>query len=233
MAMQLKLFNVGKGSLSAMLQRAASNGRLFYSVRQVANMLQLSGFRVYYLVYNYRLDALWVAGEYRIPFTAIIDYIADRSAISRQFFDYIAFTESRTIRGALAYRMSSGSGAVPTYPDGEPVGSHLREAILGRIWPSKKQSACESDPIDWYGLEDLRLPHRATTETWARLLALSEEQLLSDSDWEQGQVITWPEMYDWMIDREVVNLPVPYRFVTPKKSVEQRPVDRAQLLLGL
>lgn len=229
--MQLDLFKSNKAPMATMLQRAASNGRLFYTVRQTAEMLHLSGFRVYYLVYNYRLDALWIAGEYRIPFTAIIDYVADRSEISRQFFDYIAYTDNRTLSGVLPFH--NECGPAPTHPDGTPAGKHLMDAIRQRQWPERSLSREEADPIDWYCLTDLRAPYEAPVNVWAQFLSVTVEQLVSDSDWSSAeQIVEWPEMYDWMIEREVVNLPVPYRYVTPKKDAVQSR-DRAQLLLEL
>ncbi len=108
---QLDLFNI-KVSLAVVLQRAARNGRLFYTIRQVSKMLAISGFRVYYLVYNYRLDALLIGGEYRVPYTAILDYLSDRCMITRQYFDYLAWTEAREVKGVLPY-ISGESKAPP------------------------------------------------------------------------------------------------------------------------
>lgn len=226
MEKQLDLFQTTRVSIAVALQRAASNGRLFYTIRQVANLLGISGFRVYYLVYNYRLDALWVAGEYRIPFTAIIDYLQDCAAITRQYFDYLIYTDSRTAKGVLSFVRDPDNQPLPTLPEGMQVTPDMALAILGRQWPQKAQGSTEMNPIDWYGLEDLRLPWKAAVSSWAAILEISATALLSDSSWSEEEIICWPEMYDWMIEREVVNQPIPYRFVTPKKT---SPEDKDQL----
>ncbi len=218
MEKQLDLFQTTRVSIAVALQRAASNGRLFYTIRQVANLLGISGFRVYYLVYNYRLDALWVAGEYRIPFTAIIDYLQDRAVITRQYFDYLIYTDSRTLKGVFAFVQDPDNQPLPTLPEGLPVNPDTAMSILGRAWPQKTQGSTEPNPIDWYGLEDLRLPWKATVGDWAGILEISTAALLTDSSWSEEEIVCWPEMYDWMIEREVVNQPIPYRFVTPKKA---------------
>lgn len=226
MEKQLDLFQTSRLSIAVALQRAASNGRLFYTIRQVANLLGVSGFRIYYLVYNYRLDALWVAGEYRIPFTAVIDYLQDRAAITRQYFDYLIYTDSKTITGVLPFLQDPNNQPLPTLPEGMAVTPDTALAILGRQWPRKVQGSTELNPIDWYGLGDLRLPWMAPIAAWAAILEISTSALVSDSSWSEEDLICWPDMYDWMIEREVVNQPIPYRFVTPKKIST---VDKFQL----
>lgn len=228
---QLSLFQLPRTSIATALQNAASNGRLFYSIREVAQVLGISGFRVYYLVYYYRLDALVVAGEYRIPFTAIIDYLQDRHRITQQYRDYLTLVDGQTITGALSF-LADPAGPLPLLPGGVSITADMAEAMLARTWPEVSQGTPEVDLIDWYGLDDLRLPHSATVMRWAELLGVHAWALAVDSNWGESQTIEWPEMYDWMITREVVNLPVPYRFVTPRKD---RALDDTtpQLSLGL
>lgn len=214
---QLDLFNI-KVSLAVVLQRAARNGRLFYTIRQVSKVLNISGFRVYYLVYNYRLDALLIGGEYRIPYTAILDYLSDRCMITRQYFDYLAWTEAREIKGVLPF-ITGESIDLPRLQEGLPVDKNLARRMLNRILPDPSSLAIEEDaPVDWYGLVDIGLPHRARVATWAAILQTTVGALTSDSEWHEDSMVDYPEMYDWMVDREVINLPVPYRFVTPKKT---------------
>lgn len=196
-------------------------------------MLKISGFRVYYLVYYYRLDALVVAGEYRIPFTAIIDYLTDRHQIVQQFRDYLAFVSERTVTGVLPF-IADPTAPLPKLPEDVSVSAELAEAILNRPWTDLSDGGTEVSEatlVDWYGLPDLRLPHRASVRTWAELLGVHSWALSADTGWSEAQVVEWPEMYDWMIARQVANLPVPYRFVTPRKD---RSLDTtAQLSLGL
>lgn len=196
-------------------------------------MLKISGFRVYYLVYYYRLDALVVAGEYRIPFTAIIDYLSDRQQIVQQFRDYLAFVSERTVTGVLPF-IADPTAPLPKLPEDVSVPEELAEAILSRSWADLSDGGTEVSEatlVDWYGLPDLRLPHRASVRTWAELLGVHSWALSADTGWSEAQVVEWPEMYDWMIARQVANLPVPYRFVTPRKD---RSLDTTtQLSLGL
>ncbi len=225
---QLDLFNI-KVSLAVVLQRAARNGRLFYTIRQVSKMLGISGFRVYYLVYNYRLDALLIGGEYRIPYTAILDYLSDRCMITRQYFDYLAWTEAREVKGALSY-ITEESTELPRLPEGLIVNPALARRIRNRILPDPSSLTIEeADPVDWYALADLGLPQCARVAAWAAILQTTVGAITSDSEWHEGSMVDYLEMYDWMVDRQVVNLPVPYRFVTPKKTDE--PEDNCQLNL--
>ena len=91
------LFDIGKDSAEAILRRNAEDGRLFYSVSECRKYLDLTDCRVRYAIENYRLDALFLAGEYRIPYTAIlrfedsgwlelsIEYLNAHRAIGSQF----------------------------------------------------------------------------------------------------------------------------------------------------
>lgn len=224
---QLDLFNV-KVSLAVVLQRAAQNGRLFYTIKQVSKMLGISGFRVYYLVYNYRLDALLIGGEYRIPYTAILDYLSDHSMITRQYFNYLSWTEAREVRGVLPF-ITGESSDLPRLQEGMAVGPALARRIMLRNLPNPSSLAVEEEaPIDWYGLSDLKLPQCASVSAWACLLETSVDVLIADGTWRDDSLVEYPDMHDWLVDREVVNLPVPYRFVTPKKTDER---DDCQLRL--
>lgn len=225
---QLDLFDI-KVSLAVVLQRAARNGRLFYTIRQVSKMFGISGFRVYYLVYNYRLDAILVGGEYRIPYTAILGYLSDRSMITRQYFDYLAWTEAREIKGALPFILGLSTD-LPRLQEGMAIGKGLAHRMRNRVLPDTTSLAAEeNDPADWYELADLGLPQRARVATWAGILQTTVGALTSDSQWHEDSLVEYPEMYDWMVDRQVVNLPVPYRFVTPKKNYD--PDENCQLNL--
>lgn len=228
MEKQHVLFNIPKPSIGDVLLSSASRGRSFYTVRQVADLLGISGFRVYYLVYNYRLDALLIGGEYRIPWTAVLDWMADREEISRQYFDYLAYIEEREIKGRLGF-LRNRKG-IPTLPMGLPVGPELLSRIRRRELPDPKSlTTTEADPLDWYALEDLRLPLSGTAAEWAALFSVSPSAICGDSNWSEASVIEYPEMLDWMVEREVVNLPVPYRFVTPRKLVDNRHPDQLEL----
>ncbi|PKL14774.1 MAG: hypothetical protein CVV52_00280 [Spirochaetae bacterium HGW-Spirochaetae-8] len=224
MEKQHVLFNIPRPSIRDVLLSSASRGRLFYSVRQVADLLGISGFRVYYLVYNYRLDALLIGGEYRIPWTAVLDWIADREEISRQYFDYLAYIEEREVKGNPGF-LKSHKG-IPTLPIGLPIGSELLSRIHKRQLPDPRSLVTtEADPLDWYALEDLKLPLSGTVGDWASVFSVGPSAITEDSQWNEASVIEYPEMLDWMIEREVVNLPVPYRFVTPRKVVDSRQMD--------
>lgn len=59
--------------------RAKYQDRVFYSPRDVAGLLHLSYFQVFQAIRFYRLDAVRVGLQWRIPFNAIIRYIEERS----------------------------------------------------------------------------------------------------------------------------------------------------------
>ena len=79
--------------LEDLLHRRASDGKLFYKTREVAQLLHLSGYQIYYAIVRYRLDALQVCGVYRIPWFSIIDWIRDHKRIEHQFWAFQAYVE--------------------------------------------------------------------------------------------------------------------------------------------
>jgi hypothetical protein len=217
--MQLDLFNIKGLPTSVALQKAACNGRLFYSIRQASHLLGISGFRVYYLVYYYRLDALLIGGEYRIPYTAILDYLTDQAPITCQYFNYLAWTEAREVKGFFSFLQDNTS--LPVLPEGMPVTLALAERMLQRVLPDPMANDSTScDPTDWYALSDLGMPLKGSVDDWAHILQSTPTALLADGEWNEESIIDYPEMLDWLVEREIVNLPIPYRFITPKNGPE-------------
>ena len=72
--MESLLFEMEDDALDATLRRKAEEGILFYSVMQSRKLLGITECQVRYAIDTYRLDALFLAGEYRIPYTALLDF---------------------------------------------------------------------------------------------------------------------------------------------------------------
>lgn len=179
---QPELFDAPSETLEMSLGRAARDGRLFYSVRQSARILNISEFMAYYRIEMYRLDALLIGGEYRIPYTAIIDTARNWKRIARQWNAMLS----------MERQMSCSLPRTKTSP--------VRYADM---------PAAEANPADWYSLDMLPLPDMASTETWERLIGARPKSICIETGWASCQMIEWPEMYDYMIEREVINLPCP------------------------
>jgi hypothetical protein len=111
-----------------------------------------------------------------------------------------------------------------------PVSLAMADRMLARPLPDPMVNTDTTDePIDWYALSDLKMPLRGTIEDWAHILQCTPSVLLSDGERNAETVIEYPEMFDWLVEREVINLPIPYRFITPKKEPE--PEESGQLEL--
>lgn len=160
-------------NLKSLLQQRAADGKLFYKLKEVARMFRLSGFQVHWAIKLCRLDALFVCGEYRIPWFSILDWVEDHWQIKRQFWTFQAI-----------------------------VNAHAKSDI----YVSESSSIYEEAPQDYYCLPDLYLPNVMSVYELSLILevpylALQQEMNVS------GQ-ITWPEVLDFLIEREFVNLPV-------------------------
>lgn len=191
---QSELFHTESISTRDILFRNAKEGVLFYGIGQVSTMVGKTSFEVRYaIICTYHIDAVRLDGEYRIPYSAIIDYL-----------DYLENKTGEFVRyDGCSYDYDPARLAIDRYllllPHGKtPKGSRPYESIEGRT---------EDNPQDWYSLNDLPLPHEADSNDWACILGVSAD--IVEKNIGHGGLIGWPELYDWLIESEVINLPIP------------------------
>ena len=147
----------------------------------------------YAIISTYHLDALRLGEEYRIPYTGILGYL---DYLENKTGEYVELDGSKDCDpGRMAlYRYLAG------LPHGHaPAGSRPYDLMAGKTEP---------DPRDWYSLQDLPLPYSARPSAWAMILGVPTE-LVTGSVGFRGCEIEWPEIYDWLVECEVVNLPGP------------------------
>ena len=65
----------------------------------------------------------------------------------------------------------------------------------------------EQDPEDYYCLSDLDIPDHITLQDLAATLRISPEALGLQYRW-TSMVLSWPEVLDFLVECEVVNLPI-------------------------
>ena len=204
------------------------SGRLFFSIRESAALLGVTGFRVYNLVYHYRLDAFLIGGEYRIPWTAVLCLEEELPGIRRQFFTYLGYVGKREVRGFFRLRRAMAGGcsaaeARDILGRGDLGDDMIRSMSERRLPPRHGLETREKDPQDWYDIPSIGLPDGALPEQWAGIIGCRPSSL----GFAPGMV-PYTVMYDFLVEHEVVNLPVPYRVT------EERPgqaVADQQLLL--
>lgn len=170
--MQLDLFSTTASSSDSLHRQL--QGKLFYSVTETTLILGISDNQVRYMLAFYRLDALLIGGEYRIPWTALLRWIMSNYEIRRQYWSY---------KQLLLAHME------------EPHSFYINKSL----------QAVEEDPADWYELHELTLPEIAPREVWAALIGISIKHLINDFS---APYIEWVEMYDWLTEKELVNLPI-------------------------
>jgi hypothetical protein len=170
---------------------AASAGpTLFFFVREAAQILTLTEAQVRWAIRWYRLDSLLVGNQYRIPRSALARFWRCRRAITRQRIGYDLCIKRQEL---LA-------------PDPKPpIRSVLARDVFGS---DDRPEAQEPDMMDWYDLWELPFPYEATAADWGRLLRSPTACIVQDAGATAQDVLRWPEIYDWMISREMVNLPV-------------------------
>ena len=209
------LFTIDEESLDTVLRRNAEAGILFYSVSQCKKHLGLSECQVRYAIDTYRLDALFLAGEYRIPYTAMLEF-----ADSRWLEDSIEYLN--------AHRLADIEGVYDLNFNGET--GHVVRSLMERNIPleaipvlldkDRKEKydelpSEEEDKVDWYSLDDLQLPLRALAFEYADLLRTNVEWLCwklekyCDHKVRLTDEILYSELLDLLVDCEMVNYPIP------------------------
>ena len=77
--------------------------------------------------------------------------------------------------------------------------------------------------MDWYLLQRLPLPQEASAGEWAGILGVPSLLVRQTFGCRWDDIVPWPEMYDWLVSCEVVNLPVPFDAVGETRIQEEQP----------
>lgn len=204
---QPDLFSYCRISTRELLLGKAREGLLFYGITQVATITGKTPFEVRYaIIATYHLDALRLGDEYRIPYTAILDYL---DYLENKTGEYIELDGSKDC--------DPGRIALYRYLAMLPH----RHAPEGCMPYDSMPGKTESCPVDWYSLPQLPLPDSAPAYVWASILGVTADVV------EKGVgisgLIGWPDMFDWLVECEVVNLPIPMELVSNRKEEKMPP----------
>ena len=207
--MQPDLFASSSLSAREMLMPKAREGKLFYSISQVASMTGRSPFEVRYAITaTYHLDALKLGEEYRVPYSAVLDYLDYLENKSGDFEE---------LDGSRDY--DHGRTALYIYLSNMPHGRRPKGRRPYDDLPGKEETA----PVDWYLLQRLPLPHKASAGEWAGILGVPSLLVRQTFGCRWSDMVPWPEMYEWLVSCEVVNLPVPFDAAGEAEVSEEQP----------
>ena len=220
------LFDINEESLDTVLGRNAESGILFYSVSQCCRYLGLSESQVRYAIDTYRLDALFLAGEYRVPYTAILRF-ADSGWLELSV-EYLNAHRAVDIEGVYDLNFNGEIGHVVRSLQSQHI---PLEAIPLLLSKDKKEEyddlpGEEKDKIDWYYLEELNLPLKAFSADYAKLLGIRADWLCwklgerSERRISNSDAVEYPELLDLLVDCEMVNFPIPIELDFRKPPVE-------------
>ena len=207
--MQPDLFASSSLSAREMLMPKAREGKLFYSISQVASMTGRSPFEVRYAITaTYHLDALKLGEEYRVPYSAVLDYLDYLENKSGDFEE---------LDGSRDY--DPGRTALYIYLSNMPHGRRPKGRRPYDDLPGKEETA----PVDWYLLQRLPLPHKASAGEWAGILGVPSLLVRQTFGCRWSDMVPWPEMYDWLVSCEVVNFPIPFNSPEPVTLPSEQP----------
>ena len=207
--------------------------RVFYGVKEVANLLGLSEFQVYWAIWLYRLDAFLLAGEWRISYLAILEYQENAEIIQEQFLAYTEVMKEREIPyiyRARAIVENSGSieEAYKIFQTEKVLLSTemFRNIMSKRIPDFETFRIKEEAPQDWYSIEDLELPLEASIDSWAGILRVSADSLKRDLETKKS-VVDHFTIFSFLVEREMLNIGV----FEEEKAAEIDYNEEAQLSL--
>lgn len=214
MDQQPVLFDLPRqNTIDALLARLPQ-GRIFHSVRDVQRLTCLTMSQIYWAVWYCRLDAICVCGQWRIPYTAVLEWWPVKEDLERLDAEYLETVKEREVPLALKARsyMDAGINRLEIkktlYAAGVVANDYLLDSIAARILPDRTQPAEEQECLDWYGLDSLPLPAEASVGGWASVLAVSRDALAADGLWPPEQMVDRDQMLDYLVLRERVNSPV-------------------------
>jgi hypothetical protein len=231
--LQLLLFDdcVNKETANKRLQRYVASGLKFLNIAEVSSILDLTFSQVRNAIYLYRLDALLIGGVYRIPWFSITKYINEKSEITRQFFAYKRYIEEHEIDGILEYHrlINTGTSKEKATEVIKSKNKYISDEILQDIDNldifENKETIEDPRLIDWYELNRLNIPFKISIATLSELLRIPLKSLIEDTKIDLDCcVIEWPEVYDLLIAKEMINLPVEYR--SRKYSLNEESEDQ-------
>lgn len=190
---QPDLFSYHRISTRELLLGKAREGLIFYGIAQTAAITGKTPFEIKYaIIATYHLDALRLGDKYRIPYTAVLDYM-----------DYLENKTGEYVEPDGPKDCDPGKTALYRYLSRLPHGHVPKGRRTYDLLPGKTEKSLQ----DWYSLPDLPLPYSAKSYCWARILGTSSD--LVEKGTGCSGTIGWPEMYDWLVECEVINLPIP------------------------
>ena len=202
-------------SLDAILRSNAEDGMLFYAVSQCKDLLEISECQVRYAIETYRLDALFLAGEYRIPYTAILRF-ADSDWLEDSI-EYLNAHKRVDLEGVYALNFEGKVGPIVRYLTEMDLPLDMIPQLLGKDTRREYDELPgeEKELEDWYDLDELRMPLKATIAEYSRLLRTKCDWLCQKMS--EGRrkamrgldMVDYPEVLDILIVHEMVNYPIP------------------------
>lgn len=209
------LFEIDNENLGAVLSRNAERGTLFYSVSQCVRYLGLSECQVRYAIETYRLDALFLSGAYRIPYTAILRF--SDSGWLELSIEYLNAHKAVDIEGVYDLNFNGEVGHIVRSLESKGMPLEAIPLLLhNRTRKEYDELPGEERNLqDWYGLDELEFPLEASAAEYSRLLRIKPEWLCwklgrcDDKGYRVSEIIGYPELLDLLIECEMVNFPIP------------------------
>lgn len=233
--MESFLFEMEDDALDATLRRKAEEGILFYSVMQSRKLLGITECQVRYAIDTYRLDALFLAGEYRIPYTAILEFAG--SGWLETSIEYLNAHKAVDIEGVYDLNFNGNTGHIVRSLNSLHMPLEAIPLLL-----EKYRRYCyddlpgeEPERQDWYALDELDLPMEETVSAYAGILGTKADWLawkLRDYCGRKCRIsdrVSYPELFDLLVDCELVNYPIPVVLDFSRPPAE--PDDSSQLTL--
>lgn len=199
---------IGIPSSEQLLRNALQDGCRFFSRRETAAILGIKPGKAGDLMKYCRLDAFWIGGEYRVHWSAIADFLENLEDIRQQYLGYLSFTQSREVRKFWKVRSLMRNGCKIEKARILLEKQNVKDWLIWRIADRKLQGryfkAQEDEIRDYYDIPGMELPSIATCRQWASLIGTRPSVIGHPLDF----LISYPEMYDWLVEREIINLPV-------------------------
>lgn len=211
----------------SLLDFYARQGLVFLTTKQVMTVMSKSYGQIRYAIMNYELDAFYIEGDYRITIQACKDYC---NKLQEQYESiYHAVMGKLELDGV--YELANGSNisrlVESVHQHGYPITAI--DDLLKKTgkFDYDRMDQGETAKKDFYNIKSLAIPDCILLCDFANMLSVNVAKLFQFFETQDPYVeLTYPEVFDFLVEHEVVNASVPFTtgcsqlIVSPARQLE-------------
>ena len=195
----------------SLLDYYARQGHVFLTTKQVMAVTKKTYGQIRYAIFNYELDAFYIFGDYRITIQAVRDYFNK----DQETYEAVYHSVMNTVELDGVYELALGSGVQQAYRSviqhHYPISAIDDLLLKNKVYDYEAMKDGQTDARDFYDIPSLNIPDRMLIGDLSLLLNVPVIRLMAMFNASDPyQELTYPEIYDFLVEKEVVNANIPF-----------------------